>query len=68
MEVTRQLRRERVDKKGLAPIQLTCCWDGQRLRLPSGNAQVTCALHSVNSLFTNTLHKTFIPCCLFLRG
>jgi len=36
MEVTRQLRRERVDKKGLAPIQLTFCWDGQRLRLPSG--------------------------------
>jgi len=37
MEVTRQLRRERVDKKGLAPIQLTFCWDGQRLRLPSGH-------------------------------
>jgi len=36
MEVTRQLRRERVDKKGLAPIQLTFCWDGQRLRLPAG--------------------------------
>jgi hypothetical protein len=36
MEVTRQLRRERPDKKGLAPIQLTFCWGSQRLRLPSG--------------------------------
>ncbi len=36
MAVTRQLRRGRVDKKGLAPIQFIFCWNGQRLRLPSG--------------------------------
>jgi len=36
MEVTRQLRVDRVTKTGLAPIMLTCWWDNQRLRLPSG--------------------------------
>jgi len=36
MEVTRQLLTERVGKKGLARIQLTFCWAGQRLRLSSG--------------------------------
>ncbi|WP_210516458.1 hypothetical protein [Hymenobacter terricola] len=36
MEVTRQLLAERAGKKGLARIQLTFCWDGQRLRLSSG--------------------------------
>jgi hypothetical protein len=36
MEVTRQLLTERVSKKGLARIQLTFCWEGQRLRLSSG--------------------------------
>ncbi|AMJ65933.1 Arm DNA-binding domain-containing protein [Hymenobacter sp. PAMC 26628] len=36
MEVTRQLLAERLSKKGLARIQLTFCWDGQRLRLSSG--------------------------------
>lgn len=46
MEITRQLRRERVDKKGLAPIQLTFCWDGQRLRLPSGQNCLPKDLHS----------------------
>ncbi|RZK44622.1 MAG: hypothetical protein EOO61_03170 [Hymenobacter sp.] len=33
MEVTRQLRVDRVTKTGLAPIMLTCWWDNQRLRL-----------------------------------
>jgi len=33
MEVTRQ---DRLSKKGLAPIQLTFCWDGKRLRRGSG--------------------------------
>jgi hypothetical protein len=32
MEVTRQLRTAALNKKGLAPIQLTFCWDGYRLR------------------------------------
>lgn len=36
MEVTRQLLTERAGKKGLARIQLTFCWSGQRLRLSSG--------------------------------
>ncbi|MDO7853194.1 tyrosine-type recombinase/integrase [Hymenobacter convexus] len=36
MEVTRQLLAERASKKGLARIQLTFCWAGQRLRLSSG--------------------------------
>lgn len=31
MKVTRQFLTERVSKKGLACIQLTFCWDGQRL-------------------------------------
>ena len=36
MEVTRQLLTERAGKHGLARIQLTCCWAGQRLRLGTG--------------------------------
>ncbi|MBF9239505.1 phage integrase SAM-like domain-containing protein [Hymenobacter sp. BT683] len=36
MEVTRQLRLDALTKKGLAPIQLTFCWDRLRLRLGSG--------------------------------
>ncbi|MDO7876034.1 hypothetical protein Q5H93_14920 [Hymenobacter sp. ASUV-10] len=31
MEVTRQLLTERAGKTGLCRIQLTFCWDGQRL-------------------------------------
>ena len=39
MEVTRELRTERVSKKkGTAPIQLSFCWDGLRLRLSSGES------------------------------
>ncbi|MDO7852298.1 phage integrase SAM-like domain-containing protein [Hymenobacter convexus] len=36
MEITRQLRLDALTKKGLAPIQLTFCWDGLRLRRGSG--------------------------------
>ena len=36
MEVTRQLLTERAGKTGLSRIQLTFCWDSQRLRLGSG--------------------------------
>ena len=36
MEVTRELRKEKLTKKGLAPIQLTFYWEGKRLRLASG--------------------------------
>jgi integrase len=36
MDVTRQLLTERAGKTGLARIQLTFCWAGQRLRLGSG--------------------------------
>ncbi|MDO7876036.1 phage integrase SAM-like domain-containing protein [Hymenobacter sp. ASUV-10] len=36
MEVTRQLLTDRAGKTGLCRIQLTFCWDGQRLRLSSG--------------------------------
>jgi integrase len=33
MEVTRQLRLDALNKLGLAPIQLTLCWAGHRLRM-----------------------------------
>lgn len=36
MEVTRQLLTERAGRMGLARIQMTFCWDSQRLRLGSG--------------------------------
>ena len=36
MEITRQLRLNQPDKNGLVPIQLTCCWEGERLRLATG--------------------------------
>jgi len=36
MEVTRQLRLDQLTKSGLAQIQITCCWDGERLRFGSG--------------------------------
>lgn len=36
MEATRQLRLDQVGKTGLAQIHLTFCWNGQRLRLGSG--------------------------------
>jgi hypothetical protein len=36
MEVTRQLRVDQLTKSGLAQIQLTFCWDSQRLRFSSG--------------------------------
>jgi integrase len=36
MEITRQLRLDKLNKKGYAPIQVTICWDGQRLRVASG--------------------------------
>lgn len=36
MEITRQLRLDLLTKKGLAPIQLTFCWDGLRLRRGTG--------------------------------
>ena len=36
MEVTRQLRLDLLTKKGFAPIQLTFCWNGNRLRKGSG--------------------------------
>lgn len=36
MEVTRQLRKDKLTKKGYAPIQITVCWAQQRVRLFSG--------------------------------
>ncbi|QNE39511.1 hypothetical protein F1C16_08065 [Hymenobacter sp. NBH84] len=36
MEVTRELQKDKLNKKGLAPIQLTFYWEGKRLRLASG--------------------------------
>lgn len=36
MDITRQLRRDKLTKKGYAPIHVTICWDGHRLRLSSG--------------------------------
>ncbi len=36
MEITRQLRHDLLTRKGLAPIQLTFCWNGLRLRKGSG--------------------------------
>jgi len=35
MEVTRQLRKDKLTKKGFAPIQLTICWEGHRVRVSS---------------------------------
>ncbi|RPD44647.1 hypothetical protein DNI29_21195 [Hymenobacter sediminis] len=35
MEVTCQLRATAINKKGLAPIQITFCWDANRIRLGS---------------------------------
>ena len=36
MEITRQLRRDRINKRGFAPIHFTICWAGNRLRIGSG--------------------------------
>ncbi|WP_400194090.1 hypothetical protein [Hymenobacter sp. B81] len=36
MEVSCQLRKDQVSKKGTALIQLTFCWEGRRLRISSG--------------------------------
>ncbi|RZJ94740.1 MAG: hypothetical protein EOO60_02380, partial [Hymenobacter sp.] len=36
MEVTCQLRLNQINKSGLAQIQITCCWDMQRIRFGSG--------------------------------
>lgn len=36
MEVTRQLRKDKLNKKGFAPIQLTICWHQERVRLFTG--------------------------------
>ena len=36
MEITRQLRLNLLTNKGFAPIQLTFCWNGQRLRRGTG--------------------------------
>ncbi|MBO0360641.1 tyrosine-type recombinase/integrase [Hymenobacter sp. BT186] len=36
MDITRQLRRSALNKRGLAPIQMTICWAGHRLRIGSG--------------------------------
>jgi integrase len=36
MDVTRQLRTDKLNKKGYAPIQVTICWDGHRVRKFTG--------------------------------
>jgi integrase len=36
VEITRQLRLEKLNKKGYAPIQITICWAGKRLRESTG--------------------------------
>ncbi|QNE38582.1 hypothetical protein F1C16_02955 [Hymenobacter sp. NBH84] len=36
MEITRQLRKDKINKKGFAPIQVTVCWEGNRLRVATG--------------------------------
>ncbi|GAB2954530.1 hypothetical protein GCM10027048_19960 [Hymenobacter coalescens] len=36
MEITRQLRKDKLTKKGFAPIQITICWAGHRVRVFSG--------------------------------
>jgi len=36
MEITRQLRKDKLNKKGFAPIQVTICWEGHRIRVGSG--------------------------------
>jgi len=53
MEVTRQLRVDRVTKTGLAPIMLTCWWDNQRLRLMPGEKYLPKALTSTKKAADN---------------
>ncbi|MCC2546450.1 tyrosine-type recombinase/integrase [Hymenobacter sp. BT175] len=36
MEITRQLRKDKVNKQGYAPIQLTVCWAHKRVREATG--------------------------------
>lgn len=36
MEITRQLRLDKLTKKGYAPVHLTVCWAGHRLRVSTG--------------------------------
>jgi integrase len=36
MEITRQLRKDKLNKKGFAPIQITICWAGHRVREATG--------------------------------
>ena len=36
MEVTCQLRRDQLTQAGLAQVQVTCCWDGQRTKFGTG--------------------------------
>lgn len=43
MEVTRQLRKDKLTKKGYVPIQVTICWAQQRVLLnhpaPAGTVE-----------------------------
>ena len=36
MKITRQLRKDLLNQTGFAPIQVTICWQGHRLRISSG--------------------------------
>ncbi|MGY2132291.1 tyrosine-type recombinase/integrase [Hymenobacter sp. HD11105] len=36
MEITYQLRKDLLNKKGYAPIQMTVCWAGKRIRVATG--------------------------------
>ncbi|PJJ59402.1 tyrosine-type recombinase/integrase [Hymenobacter chitinivorans] len=36
MKITRQLRKDLLNQTGFAPIQVTICWQGNRLRISSG--------------------------------
>jgi hypothetical protein len=57
MEVTRQLLTECAGKTGLCRIQLTFCWEGQRLRLSSGQKCLNTFGKHVRAL------KTFLGWC-----
>lgn len=36
MDISRQLRKDKLNKKGFAPIQITICWSGNRVRVSTG--------------------------------
>jgi len=36
MEISRQLRKDKITRNGFVPIRVTICWSGNRVRVNSG--------------------------------